>query len=938
METLLRQLENIDKAKYGSIPFWSWNNKLEKDELIKQIHQMHEANCGGFIMHARIGLKTEYLSEEWFSLVETCLDEAKKLGMSAWIYDENGWPSGFVDGRLLEREDFRAPYLSCETKEQFDESALAVFGRKTDGSYYRIFSAKEPYDGVYECVYVHRSPSNSDILNPEVVTAFLSLTHEEYYKRFADRFGKELVGFFTDEPQYFRWATPFSYGLLDEWKKRYNEDALDGILALFDKTEQSYPYRVRYYSMMNDLYTNNFYKRIYDWCDAHNCKLTGHSVEETALFSQMYGGADCVPSYEYEHIPGVDNLGKVNNARLQARQVGSLARQLGKEQVLTETFACCGYDVKPKELKAIAEKQYVHGVNMMCQHLFPYSLAGQGKTDHPPCFSTHEPWWESFADFNTYFNRLGYMLANSQTLVNCLVINPMQSVYLKYDRFNEDRAFETDQKLNELMNVLNKYAILYDFADEKILAAHASIEGTTVRFEKQDYAYVIVPDCENLTASTKSILEKFLSVGGKVLFVGTPRYTDGVKDDYSSLCSNTTLEEIAKNGAIRLITDGKCEYTYRKLGDTEFLYLVNITNEEADVTLPHRFAKLDLLKLSLESVDKELHLQVGEGMILLPKEGNPPTVYEAKENITNRFRFVSCDKNNLTLDMVQVSLDGAAFGEEEPIQCAFDRLLRQNYKGKISLKFRFNVAKGVTNVLLRREKEKFLSSTLNGKPLHFTQSDFDILFEEADLSAALREGENEYVCTLDFYEHDGVTWALYDPEATESVRNCLWYDVMLENVYLLGNFSVDENRTLVPFTAPELGNNLQEKGLAYFSGSVHYSAKIFAKSAKARLTINGSYADVLLYVNGKKQANCLFDNSVEITLDEGKENDIEMNICSTLRNTFGPFHHFMKYENALCTLNFTYRGSWKDGKCEDYNENYVLVPFGVSDIHIAFEK
>ena len=85
METLLRQLENIDKAKYGSIPFWSWNNKLEKDELIKQIHQMHEANCGGFIMHARIGLKTEYLSEEWFSLVETCLDEAKKLGMSAWI-------------------------------------------------------------------------------------------------------------------------------------------------------------------------------------------------------------------------------------------------------------------------------------------------------------------------------------------------------------------------------------------------------------------------------------------------------------------------------------------------------------------------------------------------------------------------------------------------------------------------------------------------------------------------------------------------------------------------------------------------------------------------------------------------------------------------------------------------------------------------------------
>lgn len=46
-------------------------------------------------MHARSGLLTEYLSEEWMQCIEVCAEEAQKLDMKAWFYDENGWPSGF---------------------------------------------------------------------------------------------------------------------------------------------------------------------------------------------------------------------------------------------------------------------------------------------------------------------------------------------------------------------------------------------------------------------------------------------------------------------------------------------------------------------------------------------------------------------------------------------------------------------------------------------------------------------------------------------------------------------------------------------------------------------------------------------------------------------------------------------------------------------------
>ena len=48
---------------YQSIPFWSWNDKLEPEELRRQIRAMKKAGIGGFFMHARGGLMTEYLGE-----------------------------------------------------------------------------------------------------------------------------------------------------------------------------------------------------------------------------------------------------------------------------------------------------------------------------------------------------------------------------------------------------------------------------------------------------------------------------------------------------------------------------------------------------------------------------------------------------------------------------------------------------------------------------------------------------------------------------------------------------------------------------------------------------------------------------------------------------------------------------------------------------------
>ncbi len=87
-------------------PFWAWNGELCAEEIRRQVNVMKEMGFGGFFMHSRAGLRTEYLGNEWMDMVETAVDEAEKLGMEAWLYDEDRWPSGSAGGLVTEDSRF----------------------------------------------------------------------------------------------------------------------------------------------------------------------------------------------------------------------------------------------------------------------------------------------------------------------------------------------------------------------------------------------------------------------------------------------------------------------------------------------------------------------------------------------------------------------------------------------------------------------------------------------------------------------------------------------------------------------------------------------------------------------------------------------------------------------------------------------------------------
>jgi hypothetical protein len=59
-ENIFKNIEN-NKTDYKGIPFWSWNDKLQREELTEQIGAMNKSSMGGFFMHAQawIGLAEE---------------------------------------------------------------------------------------------------------------------------------------------------------------------------------------------------------------------------------------------------------------------------------------------------------------------------------------------------------------------------------------------------------------------------------------------------------------------------------------------------------------------------------------------------------------------------------------------------------------------------------------------------------------------------------------------------------------------------------------------------------------------------------------------------------------------------------------------------------------------------------------------------------------
>lgn len=930
--------------KYRPIPFWSWNDKLDKHKLVEQIEWMNSCGIGGFFMHARGGLEAEYLGKEWMECCDACCEKAAQLGMDAYMYDENGWPSGFVGGKLLEDEANRDKSLECAYGE-YDGGALVSY-EITPASLVRASSGKK--GARYLNLYCKTAVSTVDVLNPEVVEKFLNLTHRKYKERYGDKFSEKIKGFFTDEPQYFRWGTPYTPMIAKYFDEVYGEDILDRLGLLFAEKDGYEDFRYKYWSGMRSLFLKNFAQKLYNFCEENNMALTGHYVEETSIGYQMMCCAGAMPYYMYEHIPGIDWLGRGTGNPLSVKQVGSVAAQTGRDRVLTETFGCCGWDVTPRELKCILDWQYVGGVNLMCHHLLPSSEYGQRKRDYPQHYTPLNPWIKhSFRDFNDTYTRVGALLGHSREVVDVCILHPVTSAYIDYKRMEKDFAVgELDKTFRAETNKLAELHIAYHYVDEEVLARIGGVDGDKLVCGECKYGYLVLPSLKTVAKSTLALIEKFVAAGGKLCMLGTaPKYVEGEKKKFAYK-SNCTLADIGAAQPYH-IDNPDLRSSLRESDDCgKFFYVINPTDSEQKYTLSYEGAN------SVESLDPEtltvsqplpltLNLRAGQSALLFPSGEKAAKLPEKKVvKLAGVQKLVSSSDNTLMLDSARFALDGGEYGESMSLIQIFALLLEKRYAGKLRLEYSFRTDFVPAKLDMYAEDMNTEIVKVNGHTVEKVGTlEYESKVWRYDIAEYVHEGENKIEITLDYYQSEDVYYALFGEGVTESLRNCMVYKTAIESIYLAGDFGVypvslrdGETEGVALCDGFTLGKrksevrSLIEDGFATFAGEITLESEIDCPKGGCLLEIGGRWQTAVAEVNGVRR-KLLFDNAVDISdIAHAGKNKVRVTLTTSLRNLMGP-HHFAPAEEpkAVGPEHFDLGTSWKDGKSKLFRASYSLV-------------
>ncbi len=534
---LIKEFASPSAAWRGK-PFWAWNGELRAEELVRQAHIMKEMGLGGYFMHSRSGLITDYLGDEWFDCVNAVADAAERDGMEAWLYDEDRWPSGSVGGKVTaDAPEYRMKslrvYVSDPGGIDWQEGSFALYAAKMDGiNYYacreidasRIACSEDAVLAAENAVSetadefadapgewkalcfavvpdqpssVYNGATYIDTMSRAATERFIELTHEEYAKRCGDRLGKSIRGIFTDEPHrghcfddltqidgVTSCSVAWTDDIFGEFEKRYGFSCRSVLPELFFRKngEKVAPVKLFYIDLANALFLERFAEPINEWCEKHGMIFTGHVLHEDSLMNQTVPNGSLMRFYEHMGIPGVDVLTEHNRCYWIVRQLSSAARQLGKRRMLSELYGCTGWQFSFKNHKNVGDWQALFGINLRCQHLSWYTMEGEAKRDYPASILHQSPWYKDYKTVEDHFARMGVALAQGRPDCDVLLINPIESLwcqaYAGWARslWTESEDVELcERRYEELFRILTENQIDFDYGEEEMMSRLASV-------------------------------------------------------------------------------------------------------------------------------------------------------------------------------------------------------------------------------------------------------------------------------------------------------------------------------------------------------------------------------------------------------------------------------------------------------------------------------
>lgn len=589
-QDLDRELFQKPTAEYRAVPFWSWNCRITKELIDSQLCIFRKMGFGGVDIHPRSGMDTVYLSEEYQELVKYTVQKCEELGLACWLYDEDRFPSGSAGGIVTQNYRFRGRFLLLtrnrrsvsegfyEDRQSFENAIddgkgpkgyyAAAYEIALENGYLKDYKRLETEDGITQALengnqvryaYVELLEEEAwfedqayvDTMNPEAVREFIRVTHEAYYKNIGEEFGAAVPAIFTDEPRMGKHSQlrlaqsqedvtlPYTDYLAKTMREQYGMDPLDIVPEyVWNLTDGRFSVnRYRYRNLSAECFVRAFMDQICEWCNDHNIYMTGHVLSEETLGSQVFALGDCMRCYRRMDLPGIDILADRKEFAT-AKQAVSVARQNGKEGVVSELYGVTHWDCTFKTFKLQGDWQAALGISIRIPHLSHMSLEGEAKRDWPGSIFFHAPWYEEYPFLEDYFSRLNTVLTRGRAIVPIGVVHPVESVWMHMgpDDQTGDLRREMDEDFARLIRWLLFGTLDFDFLSEALLPrqcrAYLAAPAERLGVGQMEYSAVLVPNMVTIRSTTLDILEACHRKGGKIIFMGNiPVLVDGQESD-----------------------------------------------------------------------------------------------------------------------------------------------------------------------------------------------------------------------------------------------------------------------------------------------------------------------------------------------------------------------------------------------------------------------
>ena len=536
---------------YGPEPYYGLNGPYTMETVRHDLDTMHALGFRAVTVQYGRGGSFAYLSPEYFAFFRQFVAEAAKRDMRIWIVDDAGYPSGFAGGKVsTEHPELRMQALVATSKvaltsgAQLDQpvgpnvvAVTAVNNVTGEAVQLAIQSGRVRWTApsgpwtIYFVEHVFRtSPTRSDTnprrakdgsqsledyLDPAATAQYLAFTHEQYKKFVGDEFGKTILGFRGDEPDYSISGLPWTPKFLAVFQATKGYD-IRPYLATFLQpkevalTARQLLARTDYYDVFANLFRDGFFKPQGEWCAANGLEYQVHLNHEEMQIQLAHSEGNFFRDMRYVQVPGIDSIWHqiwTDTVSDFPRFASSAAHVYGHPRAFTESFAA--YRPAPDITLAryILNEQLVRGVNLVEAMYFPStSTPGRGG----PADFMLDP---GFPALMQYTARLSYLMSMGHPAADVALLLPSESLWMA-DGKADDLFVSTERLLSE-------HQVDFDIVDEDAIASILPLDrGAFKSFSGNAYRTVLIPRATLLPAAVIARLRAFASAGGHVVFLG----------------------------------------------------------------------------------------------------------------------------------------------------------------------------------------------------------------------------------------------------------------------------------------------------------------------------------------------------------------------------------------------------------------------------------